>query len=126
MPTRAIRPYAHDPAQRREKIDRERANDSVRKLYKTPAWIQTSKAVRARDPLCRIAKLCVQRKGSPAPSAVADHVIPARQFIAQNGGDPRFFFDMNNLQGSCKADHDAKTAVEAGFAKKAGGMGVVF
>jgi hypothetical protein len=56
--------------------------------------------------MCKIAKLC----GGNAPSTDADHVIPAAQYVAQHGGDERFFFDLNNLQGACHADHTWKTA----------------
>jgi 5-methylcytosine-specific restriction endonuclease McrA len=53
-------------------------------------------------------------------SAIADHIIAARKHIAQHGGDPSLFFDENNLQGVCKACHDAKTAKECGGAGGAG------
>jgi len=53
-----------------------------------------------------IAKLC----GGAAPSTDADHIVPAAKYIAQHNGDERFFFDMNNLQGACHADHTAKTS----------------
>ena len=56
--------------------------------------------------MCKIAKLC----GGNAPSTDVDHVIPAAKFIAQHNGDYRKFFDTNNLQGACHADHTAKTA----------------
>lgn len=125
MPARAFRPYAHDAVLRRQRIDIERADDPIRKLYQTPAWRATSRAVRIRDPFCKIAKLCVQRFGMPAFSAIADHVMPARRYIEQCGGDQSFFFDMANLQGICKADHDAKTAREVGFAGSDSGSGKV-
>jgi 5-methylcytosine-specific restriction protein A len=61
--------------------------------------------VLARDPLCKIAKIC----GGTAASTDADHIVPAEQYVAQHGGDERYFFDVSNLQGACHADHTAKT-----------------
>ena len=120
MPARAIRPYAHDSAARRQRIDVQRSDDPIRKLYRTRAWNDPNGGTRIqvlkRDPFCKIAKLCVKRLGRPDFSNVVDHIIPADKYIAQNGGDQSYFFDMTNLQGICKADHDAKTAGECGFA----------
>jgi 5-methylcytosine-specific restriction endonuclease McrA len=64
--------------------------------------------IRARDPLCKIAELCEGRE----PSTDVDHIIPAEQYVAQHGGDERFFYDESNLQGVCHADHTAKTTRE--------------
>jgi 5-methylcytosine-specific restriction endonuclease McrA len=115
MPARALRPYAHDAASRRAVLDTRRAADPIRRLYKTKTWQWTSRSVRVRDPFCKIG-LCVKRFGAPAASEVSDHIIPAREYIDQRGGDESAFFDESNLQGACKACHDAKTARECGFA----------
>jgi 5-methylcytosine-specific restriction protein A len=112
MPARAYRPYASNPTVQREKFDVQRANDPIRKLYKTGTWRATRIVIFHRDPLCR---LCHK-----AESTIADHIIAARNYIAQHGGDPERFFDENNLQGVCKACHDAKTAKECGWAGGAG------
>jgi 5-methylcytosine-specific restriction endonuclease McrA len=53
--------------------------------------------VLARDPLCRIARLC----NGTALSTDADHIKPRRQ-----GGEDT----MENLQGACHACHSHKTA----------------
>jgi 5-methylcytosine-specific restriction enzyme A len=75
-------------------------------LYDTAQWRKrTQPAVLARDPLCRIRELC----GGCSPSTDADHVIPAAEYVAMHGGDQRYFFDLNNLQGSCHACHTWKT-----------------
>src|SRR5258708_2691345 len=108
MPSRALRPYAHDPAVQRKKLDVQRADDPIRKLYKTASWRQTRILVLFRDPTCKTCK--------KVPSTVADHIIAARKYVAQHGDDLGMFFDQNNLQGSCKPCHDAKTATEVGWA----------
>ena len=107
MPFRApiARPAGHATAAR----DRERARRAtgLRRLYDSAQWRKrTQPAVLARDPLCKIATLC----GGHAASTDADHIVPAADYVAQHGGDLRYFFDLNNLQGSCHADHTAKTA----------------
>jgi hypothetical protein len=76
-------------------------------LYDSAQWRnRTRPFVLARDPICKIAKLC---EGNAASTDV-DHIIPAAEYVAQHGGDWSFFYDTNNLQGSCHADHTAKTA----------------
>ena len=107
MPTRP--PIAKRPGSETVARDRERTRRAggLRRLYDTAQWRnRTQPAVLQRDPMCRIAKLC----GGNAPSTDADHVVPAEQYVAQHDGDQRFFFDLNNLQGVCHADHTAKTA----------------
>jgi len=107
MPYRA--PIAKAPHAATAARDRERHRRAggLRRLYDSAQWRKrTQPAVLARDPICKIAKLC----GGNAPSTDADHIIPAVEYVAQNGGDQRFFFDMANLQGACHADHTAKTA----------------
>ena len=96
--------------QERKQFDQRRADDPIRKLYFTAIWQATRRIILFRDPLC---KLCSQ-----AFSAVADHIIPARKWVAQHGGDLESFFDESNLQGVCKPCHDAKTAKECGWAGK--------
>jgi 5-methylcytosine-specific restriction protein A len=109
MPPRAYRPYASNPTVNRENFDAQRQSDPIRKLYKTATWRATRLAILFRDPVCKVCQ--------KAASTVADHIIAARRYIAQNAGDPcGLFFDENNLQGVCKACHDAKTAKECGWA----------
>lgn len=115
MPARAFRPYASNPIVRREKFDTQRADDPIRKLYKTKTWRATRLVILFRDPVC---KLC-----NKAASAIADHIVDARNYIAEGGGDASLFFEENNLQGLCKACHDGKTAKACGWA---GGRGVHF
>lgn len=108
MPARAFRPYASNPMVRRAKIDLQRADDPIRKLYKTPTWRATRRVILFRDPVCM---LCHK-----APSTIADHIIGARRYVAQHGDHYSYFFDESNLQGACQPCHDAKTAKECGFA----------
>ena len=107
MPRRA--PIAKTPRFGNDARDRERQRRAggIRRLYDSVQWRKrTQPFVLMRDPLCKIAVLCEGR----APSTDADHIIPAVEYVAQHGGDLRYFFDTNNLQGACHADHTAKTA----------------
>jgi hypothetical protein len=63
-----------------------------------------------RDPMCKIAALC----SGNAPSTDVDHIVRAEIYVAQLGGDWRYFFDEKNLQGCCHADHARKTQLEQG------------
>jgi 5-methylcytosine-specific restriction enzyme A len=92
----------------RKQFDQRRSDDPIRKLYSTKGWQATRRLVLYRDPLCKLCKV--------AFSTIADHVIPARKWIAQHGGELESFFDDSNLQGICKPCHDAKTAKECGWA----------
>ena len=84
-----------------------RRREGVGRLYDSVQWRRRTRPfVLGRDPMCKIADLC----GGNAPSTDVDHVIPAETYVAQHNGDERFFFDVNNLQGACHADHTAKTA----------------
>jgi 5-methylcytosine-specific restriction protein A len=106
MPNRA--PIAKRPGSEHGDRDRlrRRRESGLGRLYDSVQWRKRTRPyVLARDPICKIAKLC----GGHAASTDADHVIPAEQYVAQHGGDERYFFDTNNLQGTCHADHTAKT-----------------
>ncbi len=107
MPYRA--PIAKAPGSEHRDRDRlrRRRREGLGRLYDSRQWRQITRPfVLARDPICKIAVLC----GGHAASTDADHIIPAELYVAQHGGDQRFFFDVNNLQGACHADHTAKTA----------------
>jgi 5-methylcytosine-specific restriction protein A len=86
--------------------DKERLKDPIRKLFNTVRWHWVRKAVLARDRICVICKSWA--------AGEADHLIPARKYIAQNGGDMNRFYDESNLQGLCKPCHSRKTATEDG------------
>lgn len=90
--------------QSRRQFDRNRADDPYRRLYGTAAWRRTRAAILARDPLCKIARKCVERFGTPVASTEVDHIQPTR-----SGGD---LFDAANLQGVCRMCHSWKTALE--------------
>lgn len=93
----------HDVDRRRE-YDKARRNDPLRKFYNTALWRRLRTYVLGRDPLCQIARLCVERHGHPMPSMVVDHIVAVRA-----GGE---CFDAANLQGACVACHDWKTATQ--------------
>jgi 5-methylcytosine-specific restriction protein A len=92
-----------------KQFDKSRGSASARGYGRT--WQKLSKIVLARDPLCKIAKLCVTRaigrNGAilllPSPSSVADHIVPK----SKGGKD-----EVSNLQGACKRCHDHKTRTE--------------
>lgn len=117
MPARALRPcakcgaltkgrfcgaHAGEARRQNQLYDAARANDPVRRLYGTQRWRWTSREVIARDPVCKECRC--------EPSTLADHVIPAQQYVAQSGGDLEAFFDLENLQGLGVACHAKKTA----------------
>ena len=108
MPARAYRPYAADPVARRQRIDEERSDDPIRKLYHTPTWRATRAEVLARDPLC-----CECHQ---ALATIVHHIIGARKYMKLHGNDQATFFHLANLQGTCKRCHDSITASECGFA----------
>jgi len=81
---------------------RVRPNDPTYHLYRCKRWLQVRLRVLSRDPLC---KEC----GCHA-STVADHIIPARQIVAQFGVNA--FYELDRLQGMCASCHAAKSAGE--------------
>jgi|SRR5581483_6475607 len=101
--------HDYDQQQSREFDRQRRTNDPLRQEYNTPRWAATRMNVLLRDIVCQTDK-CNQ------PATVADHVIPARVYVAQHGGNMEAFYDESNLQGLCKHHHDQKTARECGFA----------
>lgn len=67
-----------------------------RKWYKTAKWKALRKACLLRDRYqCRI-----RMSGCRINASLADHIVPHR-------GDMRLFFDLTNLQASCKHCHDS-------------------
>lgn len=108
MPFKApiAKPSWTNPHRDRDRL-RARRSNGLGRHYDSAQWRnRTRPLILARDPLCKIAKLCEGHD----PSTDADHIIPAEQYVAQHGGDERWFYDENNLQGACHACHTAKTA----------------
>jgi 5-methylcytosine-specific restriction endonuclease McrA len=93
--------------QQREKT---RQQSGLRKLYWTPQWKATRRAVLARDPICGHEENGVRCWGI---STDCHHVIDAEIWVVR-GGD---FFDESNLAGLCKRHHSRHTAREVGFAQ---------
>lgn len=93
-------------AKHRGNYEQQRNVDPLRSLYRTARWRDTRATVIKRDPICKIGIRCVKTFGRRMPSTDADHKRRAR--------DVDDFFDMNNLQGACHADHSLKTASEDG------------
>lgn len=80
-----------------------------RKLYRTRAWRETREAVFLRSPLCADPFKIHAPHGSVVAATECDHIVPSR---LRKVGD---FFDMDNLQGLCKACHDRKSRDEGSF-----------
>jgi len=72
-------------------------------LYHDPQWDRLRDAQLAKDPFC------AECRGEHllTPASVADHIKPHK-------GDPKLFYDADNLQSMCKQHHDRKTAKEDG------------
>jgi 5-methylcytosine-specific restriction endonuclease McrA len=87
--------------------DRERGvRNAARSLYGTPEWQRLRLATFARDGyVCqRSGVLCIGKY--PAPnSPVANHKRPHR-------GDPKLFFDPDNVETVSKAVHDSLIQAE--------------
>lgn len=87
----------------------ERRVSGLKKLYDTKHWRKyTVPVVLSQEPLCQLAVLC----DGLAPSTEVDHIVRAEVWVASHGGDPLRFYDRENLQGTCHADHSRKTAME--------------
>jgi 5-methylcytosine-specific restriction enzyme A len=55
----------------------------------------------SKHPLC---DMCRQQ-GRITPATVADHIVP-------HHGDPRLFYDPNNLQSLCASCHNARKKLQ--------------
>ena len=87
----------------------ERRKYGLKSLYDGYRWRKlTQPFILNRDPMCKIGILCEGR----AASTDVDHIVRADLYIAAHGGDPIAFYDPDNLQGACHADHSHKTALE--------------
>lgn len=84
------------------------ARDALAHLYGSARWTRVAKQQLGQFPIC---ERCRERLAE-----IADHVIPAKIFIALCAAEHRFliadnaFFWMGNLQSLCRPCHSAKTA----------------
>jgi 5-methylcytosine-specific restriction endonuclease McrA len=90
--------------------DRYRADDPIRKLYRTPRWKATRRTVIHRDILC---VSC----GHKAATEV-DHILSARLVVDNFGVDE--FYSPDRCQGLCHECHSSKTAHECGWTHSKG------
>jgi 5-methylcytosine-specific restriction protein A len=81
--------------------EQRRSRTPGRAWYFTPRWQALRRAVLRAEPLCR----ACHAAGIVRAGVDVDHIVAHR-------GDPRRFWDRENLQPLCKACHDAKTATE--------------
>lgn len=100
----ALNCTTHTRAAQAKQYDQGRRDDPFRWIYRTKRWARLRLFIIARDPLCKIAKICVEKHGVQLASQHADHVVAIR-----DGGDP---WDSKNLQGACPACHTWKTGME--------------
>ncbi len=113
-----IQPMTREQADaaRRADLDRARANDPIRKLYKTSRWKQLRCALYVeRGGRCECGCGCLtvlyERESSPStPVAVFDHIEGARE-------RPDLFFDPCHIRLMAKPCHDRRTARDQGFAR---------
>jgi 5-methylcytosine-specific restriction enzyme A len=103
----------HQESNRATRAARDREADrranGLKSFYDGYKWRRiTQPFILNRDPLCKIALLCEGR----AASTDVDHIIRVEIYIAQHAGDPTAFYDIDNLQGACHADHSRKTILE--------------
>ncbi|MGD0238299.1 MAG: HNH endonuclease [Syntrophorhabdales bacterium] len=82
--------------------------DELDALHKGTRWQRVRSLVIKRDPLCRRCGRYI--------SEIVDHIVPAREAIAQAQLSGRYPLDRNagyylqsNLQGLCRPCHHAKT-----------------
>jgi 5-methylcytosine-specific restriction enzyme A len=88
------------PGDEKARDKQRRTHQPWRNWYKTKAWQDLARAVFARDHYTcqRSGVLCVGK--SPAPnSPVAHHKV-------RHNGDPRLFWDIDNVITVSKAEHD--------------------
>jgi 5-methylcytosine-specific restriction protein A len=92
----------HQRLPRQKYVQHDRDNRWL-KMYKTKMWQQLRDAQLRREPMCVECK----RWYRLTPATVADHIVPHK-------GDPKLFYDPENLQSLCASCHSRKTNQEDG------------
>lgn len=72
------------------------ARADYKKWYKSKRWQKLRKEHLAKEPYC----VCPQHKGKMVEGNTVDHIVPHR-------GDPRLFWDKNNLQTLTASCHSS-------------------
>jgi 5-methylcytosine-specific restriction protein A len=93
-----VRGYCPTHAARQEHL---RPNVDVRRWYHTERWRTLAAQVRREEPWCPD---CLA-EGRRVRTTDVDHRVPHR-------GDPRLFWDRQNLGGKCHSHHSIKTQRE--------------
>ena len=83
--------------------DESRRDREMKEFYNSPAWRSLRELKLKRNPVC---EECY-RKGRISKAAIADHVLPAREYPSKR-------LDIDNLQSLCRGCHNKKTAAERG------------
>lgn len=86
-------------AEHAQQKERARVNWAWRRLYRTPRWKWTRRAVLDDQPLC--ADCVEQNVELPEPSVDVHHRVRPT--------DEEMFFDRENLMGLCKPHHSVRT-----------------
>jgi 5-methylcytosine-specific restriction enzyme A len=81
----------------RRLYERQAVRRADRGFYASPRWTKLRDLVRAEEPLCRS---CL-KAGRVSPTEAVDHVLDRK-------ARPDLALDRDNLQGLCKACHNAK------------------
>jgi 5-methylcytosine-specific restriction protein A len=98
--------FAEKEAIRKKKYDG--VKPSWYNWYNTARWQMLRERVMFAFPICQE---CIKNERY-TPSMVVDHVTP-------HFGNPKLFWDSDNLQALCKRHHDIKTTtVDGGFGNK--------
>lgn len=104
----------------REMAERDRfalrdRNEPWRAWYKTARWQRLRSEVLTRDLwTCQRTGLLLAGKYPADDSAVVDHIRPHR-------GDPKLFWDIDNLQALSKGYHDSQKQREEAAERVTGG-----
>ena len=97
-------PYAPKTFRPKHAVEQRRVQRSDKKadpFYMSIPWRRLRDVVRAEEPCCREC----EKQGRTTPTEHVDHIIPRRT-------RPDLELVRENLQGICRACHNAKTAVE--------------
>lgn len=81
--------------------DESRRDQEMKAFYNSTEWIKVRTLKLKQSPVC---EECL-RQGRIAPAAIADHILPAREY-------PHHRLRLDNLQSLCRACHNRKTATD--------------
>ena len=89
------------PSSRRDRVGQPHRGGNDPK-YNNVRWATLSRAIRTREPLCRVCS----RDNRVTGARLVDHIRPDRLFDID-------FYDQNNLQPMCNSCHAKKSQMES-------------